>query len=62
MCDDVKATVAALKKKGVKCAPVTRANFGLLTSLTVPGGGTMGLYQPTHPTALGKFKKTKSRV
>jgi len=61
MCDDVKATVATLKKKGVKCAPVTKANFGLLTSLTIPGGGSIRLYQPTHPTALGKLKKAKNR-
>jgi catechol 2,3-dioxygenase-like lactoylglutathione lyase family enzyme len=52
MCDDVKATVAELRKKDVKCGPIREQGFGLVTSLTIPGGGTMGLYQPTHPTAL----------
>jgi hypothetical protein len=52
MCDDVKATVAELRKKHVKCGPIREQGFGLVTSLTIPGGGTMGLYQPTHPTAL----------
>jgi len=51
MCDDVKATVAELRKKHVKCGPIREQGFGLVTSLTIPGGGTMGLYQPTHPTA-----------
>jgi catechol 2,3-dioxygenase-like lactoylglutathione lyase family enzyme len=52
MCDDVKATVAELRKKDVKCGPIREQGFGLVTSLTIPGGGTMGLYQPSHPTAL----------
>jgi hypothetical protein len=52
MCDDVKATVAELKKKHVKCGPIKDQGFGLVTSVTIPGGGTMGLYQPKHPTAL----------
>jgi hypothetical protein len=52
MCDDVRATVAELKKKDVKCGPIREQGFGLVTSLTIPGGGTMGLYQPKHPTAL----------
>jgi hypothetical protein len=52
MCDDVKETVAELKKRDVKCGPIKEQGFGLVTSLTIPGGGTMGLYQPKHPTAL----------
>ena len=52
MCDDVKATIAELKKKDVKCGPIKEQAFGLVTSVTIPGGGTMGLYQPKHPTAL----------
>ena len=59
MCDDVKKTVAALKKKGAKCARVTKANFGLLTTVTIPGGTKIGLYEPTHPTALGKFRRPR---
>ena len=54
MCDDVKKTAASLKKKRVKCAPIRDTGWGLLTSLTIPGGGTIGLYQPKHPTALRK--------
>jgi predicted enzyme related to lactoylglutathione lyase len=54
MCDDVESTIDELKKKGVECAPIHDAGWGLLTALTIPGGGTIGLYQPRHPTALNK--------
>ncbi len=53
MCDDVKATVEELKSKGVEFTqPIKAAGFGLVTSLKIPGGGELGLYEPKHPTAL----------
>ncbi len=52
MCDDVAATVEALKGKGVTFTmPVTDRGWGLVTRLEIPGGGEIGLYQPRHPTA-----------
>lgn len=51
MCDDVNATVDELSAKGVKCAPVTNAGWGLKTGIRLPGGGELGLYQPRHETA-----------
>ena len=53
MCDDLEKTVAELKAKGVKCGSVTGARWGSVTSIQLPGGGELGLYQPSHPTALG---------
>ena len=53
MCDDLKAEIAALGKKGVRCSEVHKERWGLLTKMRLPGGGDLGLYQPTHPTALG---------
>jgi predicted enzyme related to lactoylglutathione lyase len=51
-CDDITATVAELTARGARFPePVTDARFGLLTSIQVPGGGLIGLYQPRHPTA-----------
>ncbi|MBZ5505363.1 MAG: extradiol dioxygenase [Acidobacteriia bacterium] len=52
MCDDLKATMKELESKGVKCGPVTEARWGSITSIHLPGGGGLGLYQPKHPTAL----------
>jgi catechol 2,3-dioxygenase-like lactoylglutathione lyase family enzyme len=52
MCDDLKAEMSALKKKGVACSEVHRERWGSITKITLPGGGRIGLYQPKHPTAL----------
>jgi predicted enzyme related to lactoylglutathione lyase len=53
MCDDVDATVADLEAKGVEfVAPISDQGFGRMTRMRVPGGGELGLYQPTHPSPL----------
>jgi catechol 2,3-dioxygenase-like lactoylglutathione lyase family enzyme len=50
MCDEIESTVAELQAKGVEfTAPVSDQGFGLLTSLKLPGGGELGLYEPRHP-------------
>ena len=54
MCDDVKATINDLKAKGVQCSPTREMDWGILTSIEIPGGGTLGMYQPKHPTAMKK--------
>ena len=53
MCDDLKAEMASLAKKGVNCSEVQEARWGSITKMRLPGGGEVGLYQPKHPTALG---------
>jgi catechol 2,3-dioxygenase-like lactoylglutathione lyase family enzyme len=52
MCDDVRATIAALAAKGVACTEVEKENWGIRTTVRLPSGGEIGLYQPTHETAL----------
>ncbi len=52
LCDDIDGTVADLSAKGVAFeGPVTEARFGRLARMRIPGGGAIGLYQPSHPTA-----------
>jgi predicted enzyme related to lactoylglutathione lyase len=52
MCDDIDQTMAELTARGAEfAAPVTQAAFGLLTSIRIPGGGQIGLYEPRHRTA-----------
>jgi catechol 2,3-dioxygenase-like lactoylglutathione lyase family enzyme len=51
MCDDVNATIGQLNAKGVACGPVSDEGWGLLTSIRLPGGGELGLYEPRHPEA-----------
>jgi catechol 2,3-dioxygenase-like lactoylglutathione lyase family enzyme len=52
MCGDVHAVVATLGARGVKCKEVGTAPWGLHTVIQLPSGGHIGLYQPTHPTAI----------
>ncbi|HEV8046901.1 MAG TPA: extradiol dioxygenase [Terriglobales bacterium] len=52
MCDDLKAEMSALKKKGVVSSDIHNERWGSITKISLPGGGKIGLYQPKHPTAL----------
>jgi catechol 2,3-dioxygenase-like lactoylglutathione lyase family enzyme len=51
MCDDLKAQISTLGAKGVTCSEVQEAQWGSVTSIRLPGGGEIGLYEPKHPTA-----------
>jgi catechol 2,3-dioxygenase-like lactoylglutathione lyase family enzyme len=48
MCDDVQALVAKLQEDGIACRPVQDQGWGLVTQVTLPGGGKLGVYQPRH--------------
>ena len=49
MCDDIQATVADLEAKGVEfTGPISEAGFGLITSLKLPDGEDLALYEPRH--------------
>ncbi len=52
MCHDLEAAIAALAGKDVTCGPVHQAGWGSVTTIPLPGGGTLGLYQPHHPMAV----------
>jgi hypothetical protein len=52
MCDDLGNVIRLLKGKGVDCAPPVEADWGISTSVRLPIGGEVGLYQPTHPTMI----------
>lgn len=53
MCDNLPLLVTSLEAKGVTCSPVEEAEWGIKTTIQLPSGGEIGLYQPKHPTALG---------
>jgi hypothetical protein len=48
MCDNVETFVAAMKKRDLACTPPQNHGWGILTQLTLPGGGKLGVYQPLH--------------
>jgi hypothetical protein len=55
MCDDVEDFIGKMTDAGVSCLPVQDQGWGLLTQLTLPGGGKLGVYQPRHarPSPMG---------
>ncbi len=61
ICDDVKAVMNSLKAKNITCAPLQQANWGAVTSITLPGGGKVGLYQPKHKRPVYKAQKKAKR-
>jgi predicted enzyme related to lactoylglutathione lyase len=53
MCDDIRATVTQLQGKGVETTgPVEDRGYGLATSIRLPSGATIGLYEPRHLSPL----------
>jgi hypothetical protein len=48
MCDDIEAFVASMTSRGVACSPVQNQGWGAVTQMTLPGGGSLGVYQPRH--------------
>lgn len=46
--DDIQAFVERMKAHKVACAPVANRGWGLLTQITLPGGGPIGVYEPRH--------------
>jgi len=48
MCDDVEGLMAELQAHNIACGPVQNQGWGLLTRITLPGGGKVGVYQPLH--------------
>ena len=52
MCDDIVATLRDLRSKKVKVSEISEQRWGKLASLVLPGGGKIGIYEPTHPSPL----------
>jgi hypothetical protein len=53
MCDDLTATIAELKARGLECrGEPTEEGFGTTTTLLLPGGVEVLLYQPAHRSPL----------
>jgi hypothetical protein len=46
--DDIQAFAAAMGRRGIDCGPLQDQGWGILTQVTLPGGGKIGVYQPRH--------------
>ncbi len=52
MCDNVRAYLYRLAEQGVQCSGLQEEHWGIVTTIPLPSGASLGLYQPKHPTAL----------
>jgi catechol 2,3-dioxygenase-like lactoylglutathione lyase family enzyme len=51
MCDDIHATLAELRGKGVEVSrEVSDQGWGLLAAIRLPDGEEFPIYQPRHPS------------
>ena len=48
LCEDVRAFVTEMRRRDVACAEIADRGWGLLTEVTLPGGGKIGVYEPRH--------------
>jgi hypothetical protein len=48
MCEDIEDFVAMMRKNDVAYTAPQNRGWGTMTQITLPGGGTLGVYQPHH--------------
>ena len=62
MCEDIEEFIGKMKALQIKCSAIQNQGWGLLTKLTLPGGGKIGVYQPRHrrPRTMTVRKSTKA--
>lgn len=48
MCEDIDQFLVEMQIKNVSCGPVVDEGWGLITSIHLPGGGKLGVYEPRH--------------
>ena len=63
MVDDVNAFIGEMSGHGITCGAASDQGWGVLTELTLPGGGKLGVYEPRHgrPEEPGKAKSKPAR-
>src|SRR6188768_1764357 len=48
MCESVEAFMEAMTEAGLACTPIAEQGWGRLTTVTLPGGSELGVYEPNH--------------
>ncbi len=48
MCDDIDSFVKEMSEQKISCSTIETQPWGILTYLTLPGGGKLGVYEPKH--------------
>ena len=70
ICDNLSREMAALRKKSVRFGEIAEERWGIRTTMLLPSGGVIGLYEAKHPVTFGtesnkrnapKSKRRKTR-
>ena len=48
ICEDINKFVGVMKEKQIEFSELKDAGWGIVTDITLPGGGKMGVYEPKH--------------
>lgn len=48
MCDDVDALIEHMDAHDIETTAIHEESWGLVTKITLPGGGKLGVYEPRH--------------
>ena len=64
MVDDVQAFMSSMAARGVSCSAARDLRWGVLTQVTLPSGGKLGVYQPRHarPTSPRRSRANQRRT
>ena len=63
--DDLKSFIAAMRKRSIPTSRVSVQRWGRITEVTLPGGGKIGVYEPSHarpPTVRTKAVRAAKRA
>ena len=62
MVDDIAGFVAGMNDREVRCTPPQDQGWGVLTQLTLPGGGQLGIYEPRHARPSWQVSRNRKAV
>ena len=66
LCDDIDQFTKEMLKHKIKCSAVQDQGWGLLSQLTLPGGGKINIYQARHarpkPMKIKTAKKNNTKA
>jgi len=48
LCDDINSFIREMTEHKIICSAIDEQRWGLITRLTLPGGGKIGVYEPKH--------------
>jgi len=48
LCDNIEDFVKEMAANNIVCSAIDTQRWGLITHITLPGGGKLGVYEPRH--------------